>query len=75
MLNYYYNSISFYRDLTQEWEYDFAFDINSKDVRSQSILYVASLLGNCQIVDLLVKFRVKASRVIKVSGFLMDSTR
>ncbi|XP_063218267.1 leucine-rich repeat serine/threonine-protein kinase 1 isoform X2 [Bacillus rossius redtenbacheri] len=52
-----------YRDPTGEWEYEMPFDINTKDVTGQNVLYVASLLGNFKMVDMLLKFRVKATRI------------
>ncbi|XP_049858112.1 leucine-rich repeat serine/threonine-protein kinase 1 isoform X1 [Schistocerca gregaria] len=52
-----------FRDHTGEWEYEMPFDINMRDVTGQNVLYVASLLGNYKMVDLLLKFRVKAYRV------------
>lgn len=54
-----YNLIS--RD--GEWEYQLAFDVNMKDVTGQNVLYLASLLGNYKMVDVLLKFKVKATRV------------
>ncbi|KAJ4452048.1 hypothetical protein ANN_03564 [Periplaneta americana] len=51
------------RDPTGEWEYEMPFDLNMKDVTGQNVLYVASFLGNYKMVDLLLKFRVKASRI------------
>ncbi|XP_044740580.1 leucine-rich repeat serine/threonine-protein kinase 1 isoform X2 [Chrysoperla carnea] len=52
-----------FKDPTQQWEYYLAFDINEKDVTGQNILYVACLLGNQQMVEMLLKFRVKADRI------------
>ncbi|XP_069680319.1 leucine-rich repeat serine/threonine-protein kinase 1 isoform X2 [Periplaneta americana] len=52
-----------FRDPTGEWEYEMPFDLNMKDVTGQNVLYVASFLGNYKMVDLLLKFRVKASRI------------
>ena len=51
------------RDPTGEWEYEMPFDLNMKDVTGQNVLYVASFLGNYKMVELLLKFRVKASRI------------
>lgn len=50
-------------DKTQQWEYLFPFDINAKDVTEQTVLYVACLVGNQRIVDLLLKFKVPAKRI------------
>ncbi|KAK7861679.1 hypothetical protein R5R35_005355 [Gryllus longicercus] len=52
-----------YRDPSGDWEYEMPFDLNMKDVTGQSAIYVASLLGNYKMVDLLLKFRVKAIRI------------
>ena len=46
-----------------EWEYQLAFDVNMKDVTGQNVLYLASLLGSYKMVDVLLKFKVKATRV------------
>ncbi|XP_021920937.1 leucine-rich repeat serine/threonine-protein kinase 1 isoform X3 [Zootermopsis nevadensis] len=52
-----------FRDPTGEWEYEMPFDLNMKDVSGQNVVYVASFLGNYRMVDMLLKFRVKASRI------------
>lgn len=50
-----------------------AFDINQRDVTGQNILYVACLLGNEQMVNMILNFRVKSER-IKVDGSDEDNT-
>lgn len=39
------------------------FDINERDATGQNILYVASLLGNKKLLDVILKFRVKATKI------------
>lgn len=39
------------------------FDINERDATGQNILYVAALLGNKKLLDVILKFRVKATRI------------
>lgn len=46
------------------------FDLNMKDVSGQNVVYVASFLGNYRMVDMLLKFRVKASRIKVNFSFL-----
>ena len=52
-----------FRDVLCEWEYEFAFDMNAKDVTGQSPFYLACYVGNQKIVDILLKFKVKANSV------------
>ncbi|CAG9859264.1 unnamed protein product [Phyllotreta striolata] len=52
-----------YRDKSEQWEYLMPFDINERDATGQNILYVASLLGNKKLLDVILKFRVKATRI------------
>ncbi|KAG5883328.1 hypothetical protein JTB14_032528 [Gonioctena quinquepunctata] len=52
-----------YRDNTEQWEYFMPFDINERDATGQNILYVAALLGNKKLIDVILKFRVKATRI------------
>lgn len=40
-----------------------AFDINERDATGQNILYVTSLLGNKKLLDVILKFKVKATRI------------
>lgn len=39
------------------------FDINERDATGQNILYVSSLLGNKDLLDVILKFRVKSARI------------
>lgn len=48
-----------------------AFDINERDATGQNILYVASLLGNKKLLDMILKFRLKATRIKVVSYMLL----
>lgn len=52
-----------FRDATEQWEYHMAFNINERDATGQNVLYVASLLGNKKLLDVLLKFKVKATRI------------
>nr|XP_018906420.1 PREDICTED: leucine-rich repeat serine/threonine-protein kinase 1 isoform X2 [Bemisia tabaci] len=54
-----------YRD--GDWEFTLPFDINMKDVTGQNVLYLASFLGNSKMVEILLKFRVKAVRIKDVN--------
>lgn len=47
------------------------FDINERDVTGQNILYVACLLGNLKMVEIILKFRVKATRINCVSTYFI----
>ena len=44
-------------------EYDVPFDINLRDVNGQTVLYLACCVGNLKIVELLLKYQVKARKV------------
>ncbi|XP_022171675.1 leucine-rich repeat serine/threonine-protein kinase 1 isoform X1 [Myzus persicae] len=50
------------------WEFDVPFDINTKDVNGQTVLYLACLLGNSKIVDILLKYQVKAIKICGADG-------
>ncbi|XP_031347203.1 leucine-rich repeat serine/threonine-protein kinase 1-like isoform X2 [Photinus pyralis] len=52
-----------FRDTTGKWEYYMPFDINERDATGQNILYVACLLGNKKLLDMILKFKVKAARI------------
>lgn len=52
-----------HRDKTGQYEYEMAFDINTKDVTGQSALYLACYVGNQKLVDLLLKHRVHANKI------------
>lgn len=55
-----------FTDVTEQWEYYMAFNINERDATGQNILYVTSLLGNKKLLDVLLKFKVKATRIQSV---------
>lgn len=65
LLNYTYpdHLYATYRDPTGETEWRLAFDPNTQDVTGQTALYVACLLGNKPLVDLLVNWRVKCVKM------------
>ena len=44
-------------------EYDVPFDINLRDVNGQTVLYLACCVGNLKIVELLLKYQVKARKI------------
>ncbi|XP_066246944.1 leucine-rich repeat serine/threonine-protein kinase 1 isoform X1 [Euwallacea similis] len=63
-----------YRDSTEQWEYFMPFDINERDATGQNILYVASLLGNKKLVDVILNFKIKATRIIQSGSSEDDLT-
>uniref|UniRef100_A0A1B6DQ53 non-specific serine/threonine protein kinase n=1 Tax=Clastoptera arizonana TaxID=38151 RepID=A0A1B6DQ53_9HEMI len=72
--------LSSYRD--GDWEYHLAFDLNMKDMTGKNVLYFPCLLGSIKMVDLLLKFRVKATRTkfdgksdAEVEGEILSPTR
>uniref|UniRef100_T1IVJ9 non-specific serine/threonine protein kinase n=1 Tax=Strigamia maritima TaxID=126957 RepID=T1IVJ9_STRMM len=54
-----------FQDQRKEWEYQMPFDINASDVTAQTVLFMASYMENKKIVELLLKFRVKAWKMEK----------
>lgn len=64
--NYPPGVLTTFQDAVNEWEYELPFDINMQDRTGQNVLYLACVLGNFKLVDMLLKFRVTARR-IKVS--------
>uniref|UniRef100_A0A182QR29 non-specific serine/threonine protein kinase n=1 Tax=Anopheles farauti TaxID=69004 RepID=A0A182QR29_9DIPT len=54
--------LSTYRSPDGEYEWRLAFDPNAQDVAGQTALYVGCLLGNPQLVETLLKWRVKCHR-------------
>lgn len=52
-----------FSDSTNQWEYYMPFDINERDATGQNILYVAALLGNKKLLDVILKFQVRATRI------------
>ncbi|XP_019766471.2 leucine-rich repeat serine/threonine-protein kinase 1 isoform X4 [Dendroctonus ponderosae] len=63
-----------YRDASEQWEYYMPFDINERDATGQNILYVASLLGNKKLIDVILHFKVKATRIIQSGSSEDDLT-
>jgi ankyrin repeat protein len=51
------------RDRKGTKEYNVPFDINLRDVNGQTVLYLACCLGNLKIVELLLKYQVKARKI------------
>ena len=51
------------RDKKGTVEYDVPFDINLRDVNGQTVLYLACCVGNLKIVELLLKYQVKARKI------------
>ena len=51
------------RDKKGTAEYDVPFDINLRDVNGQTVLYLACCVGNLKIVELLLKYQVKARKI------------
>lgn len=43
------------------------YDMNERDATGQNILYMACLLGNKKLLDVILKFRVRATRIVPVS--------
>ncbi|XP_019848391.2 leucine-rich repeat serine/threonine-protein kinase 1 isoform X2 [Bactrocera dorsalis] len=68
---------STYRDVEGQWEWRLPFDPNAQDVTGQTSLYIASILGNKSLVNLLLKWRVKCQKTvaIEVDGNGRDATR
>lgn len=62
--------LSTFRDPKGEIEWKLAFDPNTQDVTGQTALYVACLLGNKPLVELLLKWKVKCTKSadITISG-------
>lgn len=50
------------RDKSNTYAYEMAFDVNQRDVTGQTILYLATCVGNLKIVEMLLGFKVKAKR-------------
>lgn len=61
--NYPAGVLTTFQDAVNEWEYELPFDINMQDRTGQNVLYLACLLGNWKLVDMLLKFRVTARRI------------
>lgn len=57
------NILMTFNDQIGEYQWKLPFDPNTLDVTSQSAFYVACLLGNKALVELLLKWKVKCTRV------------
>uniref|UniRef100_T1K991 non-specific serine/threonine protein kinase n=1 Tax=Tetranychus urticae TaxID=32264 RepID=T1K991_TETUR len=67
LLNYDYPSYALVKFIDQKHqvEYKFAFDVNSQDVTGKTPLYIASLIRNQNLVELLLKFSVVGRKLTK----------
>ncbi|XP_043282367.1 leucine-rich repeat serine/threonine-protein kinase 1 isoform X2 [Venturia canescens] len=52
-----------YKDQSGDYEYEMPYDVNAQDVTGQSVLYIASVLGNIKIVETLLNHRVKSRKI------------
>ncbi|XP_050524105.1 leucine-rich repeat serine/threonine-protein kinase 1 isoform X2 [Daktulosphaira vitifoliae] len=68
LLKYPYPSNYLIKLKKNDWEYEVPFDINAKDVNGQTVLYLACLLGNVKIVEVLLNYQVKATKVNGTDG-------
>ncbi|XP_059217831.1 leucine-rich repeat serine/threonine-protein kinase 1 isoform X2 [Stomoxys calcitrans] len=64
LINYNYPEYlySTYRDDEGIWEWRLPFDPNAQDVTGQTSLYIASILGNKSLVNILLKWKVRARK-------------
>ncbi|KRF83412.1 leucine-rich repeat serine/threonine-protein kinase 1 isoform X2 [Drosophila virilis] len=53
-----------YRDEEGQWEWRLPFDANAQDVTGQTSLYIASLLGNKQLLGVLLKWQLRCRRTL-----------
>ena len=51
-------------------EYEVPFDVNLRDVNGQTVLYLACCIGNLKIVELLLKYQVKAKKTVAKTATL-----
>lgn len=61
--NYPENILMTFNEPSGEFQWQLPFDPNARDVTSQSALYVSCLLGNKALVDLLLKWKIKCTKV------------
>ncbi|XP_037942769.1 leucine-rich repeat serine/threonine-protein kinase 1 isoform X2 [Teleopsis dalmanni] len=59
---------STYRDEEGIWEWRLPFDPNAQDVTGQTSLYIASILGNKELVNVLLKWRAKCFKVLSCTS-------
>lgn len=52
-----------FKDVTNQFEYEMPFDLNTQDQTGQNILYIACMLGNQRIVESLLNYRVNAKKI------------
>lgn len=66
LINYPYPEFlySTYRDEEGVWEWQLPFDPNQQDVTGQTSLYIASILGNKALVNMLLRWKVKCRKTI-----------
>lgn len=66
-----------YRDEEGQWEWRLPFNPNAQDVTGQTSIYIASILGNKALVNLLLKWRVKCQKTVanEVEGNGKNATR
>ncbi|XP_054091980.1 leucine-rich repeat serine/threonine-protein kinase 1 isoform X2 [Zeugodacus cucurbitae] len=66
-----------YRDVEGKWEWYLPFDPNAQDVTGQTSLYIASILGNKALVNLLLRWKVKCHKIVsnEVGGNGKEATR
>lgn len=53
-----------YLDPSGEFQWQLPFDPNAQDEQKQTVLYVSCLLGNKVLVEMLLKWRVKSTKII-----------
>ena len=61
--NYPKSCLKVVKDKKGTMEYDVPFDINLRDVNGQTVLYLACCVGNLKIVEILLKYQVKARKI------------
>ncbi|XP_032596558.1 leucine-rich repeat serine/threonine-protein kinase 1 isoform X2 [Drosophila grimshawi] len=57
-----------YRDEEGQWEWRLPYDANAQDVTGQTSLYIASLLGNKQLLGVLLKWQIRCRRTMGEDG-------
>lgn len=76
LINYQYpeSLYSTFRDQKGELEWRLPFDPNAQDVTGQTALYVACLLGNKGLVELILNWKVKCKKLVDNSEVAKSST-
>lgn len=69
LINYKYPDFLYntYRDEEGIWEWRLPFDPNQQDVTGQTSLYIASILGNKSLVNMLLNWKVKCRKTLNES--------